>query len=304
MQTKLSVFMLFLGSLTTLNGFSQTNRDENLSASRKIHSFSNPSYLAYLGGLGNIETLRYEICFAPSISFHLKKYPDWEFEFVPQFLLRSYNQYSHPVKTPSYMPKCTLYYRFQKANDDKGDLYSFLTFGHHSNGQDGSFYKSDSTTINIKDGSFSSNYFLGGVIISYPEKDVFNLVSNLKFSANYYIIYQPVLRSLYGKLRFFADMESTIHLSKERENIFNDTKSKSKLIGSLQLGWIAQDLINAKSFDMKRLIFSYTLTYQPSFINELALFTRFYYGQDYYNINFERTLTFFQFGLAIKNFYF
>jgi len=72
----------------------------------------------------------------------------------------------------------------------------------------------------------------------------------------------------------------------------------------MHLGWIALEMIDAKPFDLKRLIFSYTLSYQPAIINNVALFARFYYGQDYYNINFERTLTTFQFGLSIRNFSF
>jgi hypothetical protein len=304
MQNRRFIFMLFIGVIASLNLFSQTEMSENGTTHVKFSSFSNPSYFVYKGSIGNIENLKWEACFAPTLTFQLKKYPDWGLELTPQIILRMFEQFSHPVRTPSYMPKATLFYRFQKMPEHKQDLFAFFTFGHHSNGQDGLFFQSDSSTINLVNGSFATNYFLGGIILSNPEKKIFTPVSNLKFSGTYYILRESYLKVMYGKWRFFADLESNINLSKERGNIFNNTRSKSKLTSSLHLGWIGSDLINAKSFDVKRLICSYTLTYQPSFINELALFARYYYGQDYYNINFERTLKLFQFGIAIKNFNF
>jgi hypothetical protein len=304
MRTKLFIITLFFGVVSTLHVFSQTGLSNDHTSSRRFSSFNDPSYLMYKNGIGNIEKLKYEVSFAPSIIFQTTKIPGLGFEFSPHIILRSYEQFSHPVRTPSYMPKGTLYYNFRKTNEFKPDKYLFITYGHHSNGQDGPLFQSDSVTINIVDGSFSSNYFLGGVILSNPEKNVFNPVSYLKFSSKYYLITDLAVKELYGRLRFFADLESTINLSKNKEGVVGGTKSKSKLISSLHLGWIALEMYDAKPIDIKRLIFSYTLSYQPSFVPELALFARFYYGQDYYNINFERTLNVFQFGVAISDLHF
>jgi len=99
-------------------------------------------------------------------------------------------------------------------------------------------------------------------------------------------------------------VESVINLSKERGNIFSDKKSESKLIGTLNLTWLASEIVDTKPFDMKRLIVSYTLSYQPSFIRYVSVFARGYYGQDYYNINFNRTLKVIQFGFSIKDLHF
>jgi hypothetical protein len=303
MRIKVFIFIIFLSIISSTKVLPQALQGGNLNSSEKFLSFSDKSYFMYRNGIGNLETLVYEACFSPSLILSVKKFPDFGLEMTPQIILRMYDQYSHPVRTPSYMPKATLFYHALKMPDHKYDLFTFFTFGHHSNGQDGQFFQSDSS-INIINGSFATNYFRGGIIFSYPEKEIFTPLSNLKFSGNYFILREPYLKVMYGKWRFFADLESTINLSKERGNIFNDNKSKSKLIGSMHIGWIASDLINANPIDVKRLIFSYTITYQPSFINEIALFTRFYYGQDYYNINFERTLKVLQFGLAINNFHF
>jgi len=106
---------------------------------------------------------------------------------------------------------------------------------------------------------------------------------------------------MYGYIRLYGDMESVLNISRERGNIFNSSKTESKIIGTLNFTWLASDMLNTKATDLKRLIVSYTLSYQPSFINMLSLFARAYYGQDYYNINFNRILKVIQFGVALKN---
>jgi len=69
----------------------------------------------------------------------------------------------------------------------------------------------------------------------------------------------------------------------------------------MQAGWIAGSMLNAESLDLNRLIFSCTLAYQPALFSDFALFARYYYGQDYYNINFHRKISLLQFGLSIRN---
>jgi hypothetical protein len=300
MRLKLFTFILVLGYISTQNVFSQTASGENLSSREKFQSFSDRSYVTYKGGIGNIGTLVYEACFAPSLTVGLKKFPDWGFEFTPQIILRMYDQYSHPVRTPSYMPMGNLFYHVQKKPEYKRDMFVFLTLGHHSNGQDGLLLQSDSVTINTRDGSFANNYFKGGVILSYPEKKNFTPVSYIRLAASYHRVRPPALRAMYGYARLFADVESVLNLSKERGNIFNDKKTESKLIGKLNLTWLASDMVDTKPIDLKRLIVSYTLSYQPSFISYLSLFARAYYGQDYYNINFHNTLKVIQVGVSIK----
>jgi hypothetical protein len=266
-------------------------------------SFSNPSYITLRGGIGNIEKLMYEVNFAPDFKIDVKRFPGLRLEFTPWIILRMYDAYSHPVRTPSYMPMGTVYYHLPKNLGSYG-MTPFLTFGHHSNGQDGQFFNSDST-FNKVDGSFSSNYGTLGLGFTNVDRSyLFNPVTSAKFSFTYYRLVEWYLKEYYGKMRFFADVESNLYLSKERMDIFKNHKSRSQLISNVHVGWIAADLMNAKAVDMKRLIFSWTVSYQPSFFSDVAFFGRYYYGQDYYNINFDRTLSLFQVGLSIRDFNF
>jgi hypothetical protein len=304
MQKKVFAFILVFGVISTLNVFSQTTGGENISSSVKFQSFGPRSYMTLRGGIGNIGNLVYEAGFAPSLMVTTKKLPNWGIELTPQIIIRMYDQYSHPVRTPSYMPMGTVFYHAQKITDHRRDLFAFLTLGHHSNGQDGLLFQSDSVTINTHDGSFANNYIKGGIILSYPEKKILTPVSYMRLAASYHRVRPPELRAMYGYARLFADVESVLNLSKEKGNIFTDKKTESKLIGTLNLTWLASDMVDTKPIDLKRLIVSYTLSYQPSFFRYISVFARGYYGQDYYNINFNSTLKVIQFGFSVKDLHF
>lgn len=304
MQKIFRAIFLILILFLSVRSFSQTVATAESPYQYRFTTLEQPSYITIGEGFGNIEPLVYEVSFAPTFYLGVKQLPDWGFVFIPQILLRMYDQYSHPVRTPSYMPRGTLFYHFANAQTNKNDRFVFLTVGHHSNGQDGSFFQADSTTINTHDGSFASNYVAAGYEFVSENKRSFTPVNALRLTSAYYFIVNPTIRNMYGRLRLLADMESTLILPNEMKNIFSGTASRSKLSGTMQLGWIGLEMIDAKPFDFKRLIFNYTLSYQPAFINDVSLFTRFYYGQDYYNINLGRTLTTLQFGFSFRNFSF
>jgi hypothetical protein len=296
----LTLLILF----STTGAFSQTPPLAEPFNRRLFSTLETPSYITWGEGFGNIEPLLYEACFAPEFRLSTAQLPNFGALVTPQIILRMYDQYSRPVRTPSYMPRATLYYRFDNNMQNKIDQFAYFTYGHHSNGQEGKFYESDSITFNKINGSFSSNYVTGGYELLSSTKKAFVPINSVRFSTTYYLIRQRELKDIYGKLRFFVDTETTLNLSTDRKNIFNNSKSKSRITGSMHLGWIALKMIDSKPFDIKRLIFSYTLSYQPAIINDIGLFARFYYGQDYYNINFDRTLTNVQFGLSIRSFSF
>ncbi|PKP10427.1 MAG: hypothetical protein CVU09_07190 [Bacteroidetes bacterium HGW-Bacteroidetes-4] len=89
-----------------------------------------------------------------------------------------YNQDSYPVRTPSFMPRATFFYQFLDKESGKRDLFTYSSIMHHSNGQKGSFYNSDSTSINTLSGSFSSNWVEAGLFLSRPN-------DRLLFNTNY-----------------------------------------------------------------------------------------------------------------------
>lgn len=291
----LSFFVAIAG-----NAVAQSVEQRSVAPMSAFSPLEPASYILLGEGYGNIEPLVYEVGFAPQFRIAANRFPNFGFIFTPNFVLRMRDQFSHPIRTPSYMPKGTLFYHV--GNDDVTgvDRFAFLTIGHHSNGQEGSFFEADSLTINTFNGSFSSNYASLGYEWISPNKRTFNPTSNFRLSSTFYFV-NKIIRSMYGPLRFQADLQSTLYLTGEKNNFFRPEKTRAALVGKMNVTWLAMGVKDAEPIDLKRLVFSYTLSYQPSFISDVAFFTRFYYGQDYYNINFERTLKVLQFGFSVRN---
>ncbi|MCF8337433.1 MAG: hypothetical protein K9I74_05565 [Bacteroidales bacterium] len=53
------------------------------------------------------------------------------------------------------------------------------------------------------------------------------------------------------------------------------------------------DAINIK----ERLLFKYTVSYHPRIAEDMSFFIQYYYGQDYYNIFFDRNISVLRIGL-------
>lgn len=67
------------------------------------------------------------------------------------------------------------------------------------------------------------------------------------------------------------------------------------------MGWIAGKLNDEKTFNIKRLIFDYTLSFTPAFLRDIDVFIQYYYGQDYYNIHFDKQLSVIRIGISSKS---
>lgn len=267
--------------------------------------FREPSYISVLGGVGNIEPLLFEADIVPYFMLSLNENNKWGIELSPRFVLRMYNQESFPVRTPSFMPRATFFYKISKKNIHGKTAFTYFSWCHHSNGQDGSFLNSDSTAINTLSGNFSTNMIEGGVFISHPDRRFPKAAINyVKLSAVYHYYQARELRALYGRVRMFSDFQSTLNLSKLLK-IFGNTSDNPTihnvlLSQSIRIGYIAGNMGDVDAFDSKRLVFRYTVAFKPSFLNDVTLFAQYYYGQDYYNIYFFRTLKVLRFGLAAK----
>ncbi len=177
--------------------------------------FREPSYISVLGGVGNIEPLLFEADIVPYFMLSLNENNKWGIELSPRFVLRMYNQESFPVRTPSFMPRATFFYKISKKNIHGKTAFTYFSWCHHSNGQDGSFLNSDSTAINTLSGNFSTNMIEGGVFISHPDRRFPKAAINyVKLSAVYHYYQARELRALYGRVRMFSDFQSTLNLSK------------------------------------------------------------------------------------------
>ena len=299
------LLVIILFTLLFVSVRAQGAPNDSTSFEKTFSMFREPSYISALGGFGNIEPLVFEADIVPYFMLSLNKNNRWGIELSPRILLRMYNEESYPVRTPSFMPSAAFFYRISSSKNKNQDVFTYFSWCHHSNGEDGNFYNPDSTTINLKSGSFSTNLVEGGLFLSHPDKRLPNIAINyLKISACYHYLPAKELRRIFGRWRFFTDFQSSINLSKALR-VFggsaNNPASHNAFIShSIRFGWIAGGIKNVKLIDDKRLIFRYTISYKPTFLNDVTLFAQYYYGEDYYNINFSRTLKVFRFGISAK----
>jgi hypothetical protein len=296
---KRHAFLLLVSFFVTTNTFAQDIKWDSVSAISTLKLFCDPGYISGLSGIGNMEPLMFEADIIPYYVIGINRHYRWGFALSPRVILRMYNTESYPVRTPSYMPRIILIH--QVANHIKErDWFYYLSWFHHSNGQDGTFYTTDSITINTKNGSFSTNWIEGGMFLS---RSKINRKYYLKINALYSYNQDKELNGIYGRLRFFADLKTEWNLVSKTLNLFNLSyfeRNKGVLDNMFRFGLIVDDLKNTKIFDKKRFIFQYTLTYKPSFLRDVTFFAQYYYGSDYYNIYFYRTLKVLRFGIAAK----
>ena len=124
---------------------------------RLVQEQLEPSYITVLGGGGNIEPLFFEANVAPHFGAGWSK---WALVITSKIVLRMRNDSTHsaPIRTPSYMPRITLYWWGPFRGTSTSSEFLSFTISHHSNGQAGPFYVANTTTPNTFDGSFSTNF--------------------------------------------------------------------------------------------------------------------------------------------------
>ena len=296
----LSTLMMLMINITS---WSQANNSGQTGQETFI-MFRDPSYITFAGGIGNIDNLVFEADIIPYYLLSLSISDRWGIELSPRVILRMYNQDSFPVRTPSFIPKVTTFYQFKQSTRTQDDLFGYFSWCHHSNGQDDSFYMPDSLSINIITGNFATNYIETGLYASHPDKMLPETIKYFKLSIQYHYYHIEEIDGLYGDLRFFVDHQSTININRVLRRIgiaSNELPQKStKLTIQLKTGYIAGNMNNYHAIDYRRLIIQPTVSYKPAFLQDVTLFAQYYYGQDYYNIYFNRQLHVLRFGISAK----
>ncbi len=252
------------------------------------------SYISFPTDIGNIEPLWFEANLIPSFNIRVNKDSRLMGVLSPQIILRMYREESYPVRTPSYIPQITVFYKLISKNYAKS-LSIFGKIGHHSNGQDGDFYLKDGE-VNLKTGDFSTNFFELGVIKTNYNKR-FNAV---QFFGTSFVLHPPALSntSLQGKYAFYRwkAMFSIFKLP------VSDTQARKKASISLkgQLGWSFGEINDWKPYSLNRAILSFTFYYHPKFLEDIGFFAQVYQGMDYYNIYFIHQISVIRFGIMTE----
>jgi hypothetical protein len=232
---------------------------------------------------------------------------------TPRVRLRMFDTRSAPVRTPSYMPKGTgslLAFRGEIDRRDRGPRVGIwagqLTVGHHSNGQDGCLFVTDTlvddecvgtpdlTQINTKDGSFSTNFmrtglryrreWLAEVDVAGGQKEYAG-TKQLTFGVDYerHFHTDPRMKPFYGLNRFRGMAEVAIRLKR---------LCRSRAAANVMVAYVGEEPpeVAPLVFQAEGLC---TFTDQGGW----GLFVRYYHGQDYYNLAFTQEIHRMQFGV-------
>jgi hypothetical protein len=252
------------------------------------------SFLA-LPAFGHVEPTLFEGNLVTHQYFEIKK-KNILVDFTFKVVLRMLQLRSCPIRTPGYQPSLTVH-RILRTEEGEGSWFASLMLGHHSNGQDGAFYKEGGTEVNLVDGNFSTNYIKAGLTKNFSE-DEHGPYMNVAFERHLDIDRNKELKGSYGFSRLHFNMQSQeIKLNKWFKKISENNTVRIKLNAM----WIADKLRNVKREDAsKRLVISTSLSYRPSVLKEVSFFCQAYYGQDYYNINYGNIISFVRLGVNIE----
>ena len=248
------------------------------------------SYITAPTDIGNIEPLWFEANMIPNFNVRTNKKSRLLGVLTPQIILRMYQEESDPVKTPSYMPQLTVYYKLKK----EGRACSLNVFGkiaHHSNGQDGDFYL-DNGDINYRTASFSTNYIEAGLIKTrFSER--FNAV---QFFSSSFEIHPKALtiEELYGQYPLYK-WNNIFSIFRLQKNKGEDTRANISVRG--EFSYVLGDYNNLNAIAGERIQAKLTFFYHPKFLEEIGFFVQFYQGADYYNIYFDHQRTMIRFGI-------
>lgn len=253
------------------------------------------SYITFPIDIGNIEPLWFEGNVIPN--FYLRKSQNSRLLGVltPQIIIRMYREESSPVRTPSYLPQITVYYRLTDLEKARSiNLYGRIA--HHSNGQEGSFLLEDGS-LNLKTGSFDTNFLELG-FISTNVNTHFNAYQFLKTSFELHPkgFIQDELIGIYSRYRW----HNTFSIFKLVPDNVRSNSQKPAISLKGESTWMFGNYNNLNLFSAKRLNLSVTFYYHPKFLEDIGLFVQYYHGSDYYNIYFDHRIDVLRFGFMTE----
>jgi hypothetical protein len=291
------VIIFLLGIALSLTGFAQSNGEPvpEIGITTIANVNQGNSYITAPIDIGNIEPLWFEANIIPG--FHIRQNKDSRLMGVltPQIIIRMYQEKSAPVRTPSYIPQITVYYKL-KSKTEANSLSLFGKLAHHSNGQDGE-YLLENGDVNLKTGDFSTNYFEVGVI-----KTNFNKKLNaVQFFGTSFEIHPEGLTNTsmigsYGLYRW----NSIFSIFKLPVNKENKEKKRASISLKGQSTWMFGNLYDWDWYSLNRLNLSFTFYYHPKFLEEIGVFVNIYHGMDYYNIYFNHQISVIRFGIMTE----
>ncbi len=247
------------------------------------------SYITFPTDIGNMESLMFEANLIPNFILRESKSSRLVGVLTPQIIIRMYNEYSYPVRTPSYIPQLTTYYLI--GDRKKPELLTWYgRLAHHSNGQDDPLILDDGS-VNYLSGDFATNFLETGLILTSFDKKT-KAVRFFKAGFEYHPE-NSVHRELQGRYsRHRLNLSfSAFKLPEEEKN------EKPKFSLDVRTNILFGDMGGVSTFSTDRLQTSITFSYFPQFFQDFGLFVEFYHGKDYYNVYYDKTRNILRFGI-------
>jgi len=247
------------------------------------------SYITFPFDIGNMEPLMFEANLIPNFILRENKTSRLVGVLTPQIIIRMYDEYSYPVRTPSYIPQLTTYYLIgDRSRPELLTVYGRLA--HHSNGQDGPLLLEDGS-LNHLTGDFATNYLEAGAIYTSFDKKT-NAVRFFKASFEYHPE-NSVHRLLQGKYS-----RHRINLSFSGFKMPRiDEQHKAKFSMDIKTTFLLGDMDGLSTLSTDRLVTSLTFSYFPKFFEDFGLFVEFFHGKDYYNVYYDEVRDLIRFGI-------
>ncbi|MFO8148370.1 MAG: hypothetical protein R6U03_13365, partial [Gillisia sp.] len=159
----LFLFVCFTSNLVLAQTVAETT--SNLSIDQIALVNQGDSYITFPTDIGNLEPLIFEANVSPGFKIREGKDSRLMAVLTPQIIVRMYDEFSYPVRTPSYMPNITFYF-LTGSERSINKLSLFGKIAHHSNGQNGDFYD-ENGTINLISGNFATNFIELGFLKAF-----------------------------------------------------------------------------------------------------------------------------------------
>lgn len=257
--------------------------DAGLSLGDIVRANLERSYVAFPIGITGLEPLIFEADLVPNFSVLPRSWNVALF-LTPKIILRMFAENSAPVRTPSYMPRLTMFFWFDDSATGPTSYFS-AAFLHHSNGQSGDFHAANGEH-NHRSGSFGTNYF---ELAAYPKfwQSPTSGWSSIVLEWHPRAFENSELRSTYGNLR----LRLAATINSEVAGYASDLSlGLTTILGEMQKP------TNASAF-WARCPIAVKYAIRPPSI-DVGLYAAYYQGQDYYNIWYDRFISVLQIGIS------
>ena len=255
------------------------------------------SYVTFPFDIGNLEPLMFEANVSPNFKIRERKDSRLMAVLTSQIIIRMFDEYSYPVKTPSYIPQIAFYF-LTGHKDAANKLTLFGKIAHHSNGQDGNFYTDDGK-VNLQSGNFATNYIeIGFLKSSYSNQlNAFKFIkSSIEIHPKKWMLEE--LQGQYSGLRWHNTFLA--YKLPMKTNPLPNEKQRANFSIKAETTIMLDNFNNWNYFDAKRLNASLILYYHPKFLEDIGFFVQFYHGMDYYNIYFQHQISSIRFGIMTE----